>query len=200
MRTRQVVVIHGGNAFDSYEEYINFLQTKEVTLDRLRSRDWKSTLADELGDDFDVLTPKMPNPSNARYYEWKIWFERLIPLFDDNVIFIGHSLGGIFLAKYFSENVCPKKILATFLVAAPFNTPENHPLVDFNITASLEKFAEQGGRIILFHSKDDKIVYPKNVHFYKAALPNSEVKMFENRGHFNSPEFPELVNELREFS
>ncbi len=200
METKQIVVIHGGNAFEKYEEYIDFLQTKEVSLERLRSRDWKSTLGDELGENFDVLTPKMPNPSNARYNEWQIWFKRLVPLFDDQVIFVGHSLGGIFLAKYLSENVYPKTILATFLIAAPFNTPVNHPLVDFNLTEPFDKFADQGGKIMLFHSNDDKIVYPDNVFLYKEALHNAEVKLFEGKGHFNSPDFPELVEEIRKIS
>ena len=101
---QQILVIHGGDTFDTYKDYLSFLKNREISLDRLRlKRDWKDILSEKLGENFDVLSPRMPNGTNARYKEWKIWFERVIPFIDKGVIFIGHSLGGIFLAKYLSR-------------------------------------------------------------------------------------------------
>ncbi len=74
-----------------------------------------------LGNKFDVLLPKMPNPSNAKYNEWKIIFNKISKLLEKNVILIGHSLGAIFLIKYLSENKFPKKILATLLISPPYD-------------------------------------------------------------------------------
>ena len=62
-----------------------------------------------LGGGYEVLIPQMPNSQNARYSEWKILFEKIISILDDEIILIGHSLGGIFLVKYFSENDYAKK-------------------------------------------------------------------------------------------
>ncbi len=56
----------------------------------------------------------MPNALNAKYLEWKILLGRLAPCFNKEAAFIGHSLGGIFLAGYLAENEFPKKILAFF--------------------------------------------------------------------------------------
>lgn len=39
----------------------------------------------------------MPNSNNAHYQEWKIIFDKIVTLLDEDVIFISHSLGGIFL-------------------------------------------------------------------------------------------------------
>jgi len=155
---QQILTIHGGSASETYEEYLEELRTREVFLDRMRGGGWKENLQKVLGEEYDVLLPKMPNATNARYAEWKIWFEKIIPLLDNEIIFIGHSLGAIFLVKYLAENNCPKKIKATMLVAPPYNTPEIHSLVDFNIETDLGKFAEQGGKIFIYHSKDDEIV------------------------------------------
>lgn len=195
---KQVIVIHGGNAFDTYDEYLDDLKKKELTLERLKSNDWKSSLADTLGSEFDVLTPRMPNAQNAKYLEWKIWFEKLIPLLDEIVVFVGHSLGGIFLAKYLSENIYPKKIRATLLVAAPYNTPTHHPLADFTLTTSFQQLAEQGGEIILFHSSDDVVVEFENLEKYHMALPQAKTCIFQDKGHFNQEEFPELVSIIKE--
>src|SRR3972149_7104015 len=102
---QQIVIISGGTTFDTYRDYISYLKNKEISLEKLRPRrDWKDTLADKLGDNFDILFQKMPNVTNARYKEWKIYLERIVTFLKKNVILIGHSLGGIFLAKYLSEH------------------------------------------------------------------------------------------------
>jgi uncharacterized protein len=197
---RQVVVIHGGTSFDSYEDYIAFIKTRELTLEKLReSYDWKASLQRELGDDFDVLQPRMPNGTNARFEEWKLWFERCAKLLDDGVILVGHSLGGIFLAKYLSENSFPKKIKATVLVAAPFDdVSTDEKLTEFALPASLEKFAEQGGSIHIVHSKDDPVVPFHDVAKYLNQLTEARDFVFDDRGHFNQEEFPELIRLIRE--
>ncbi len=194
---KQIVVIHGGNAFETYEEYLQNLQTKYVSLEKLRFKDWKRNLGEKLGEEFDVIFPQMPNSQNARYLEWKIWFERFIPLLNDTVIFIGHSLGGIFLAKYFSENTFLKKIAAVFLVAAPHNSKGIHPLVDFIISDNLEKFNEQAEAIILYHSTDDTVVPFSNSESYKNTLPKAKIVVFNDRQHFNQETFPEIIEEIK---
>lgn len=197
---RQVVVIHGGDAFENYSDYLNFLKKREITLEKLRSVGWKGNLAKDLGPKFDVLTPKMPNAQNARYEEWKIWFKKLIPLFSDDIILVGHSLGGIFLTKYLSENKFPLHIDATFLVSAPYNTPTHHPFVDFTITAPLERFIKQAGKVTLYHSTDDKVVPYENAERYMRDLPDAILKAFSDRGHFNSESFPEMVADIKNFT
>lgn len=196
---QQVLVIHGGTSFDNNEDYIEFIKTRELTLDTLRQTyDWKASLGGELGEAFDVLQPRMPNGTNARYKEWKIWFERCVRLLEENIILIGQSLGGIFLAKYLSENVLAKKIKATILVAAPFDdvlTAES--LNDFKLPVSLDKFANQGGTICIIHSKDDPIVPFGDAAKYQQALPKAKMMLFDDRQHFHQEKFLELVNRIK---
>ncbi len=194
--TQQVLVIHGGNAFDKYEDYLDYLKSSEINLERLKSKGWKSNLQEDLGEEFDVLQPKMPNSMNARYKEWKIWFEKIIPLLDEQVIFVGHSLGGIFLAKYLSENDYPKKIKALFLIAAPFDKSEES-LVDFVLDQPLDNLKNQIENIYLYHSQDDVVVPISHLEGYKKELPNAQTRIFENRGHFNMEHFPEIVEDLK---
>lgn len=195
---QQIFIIHGGDAFDTYEQYVAYLKSKKVTLEKLRSRrGWKDTLGKALGTRAEVFNPRMPNANNAKYAEWKLWFEKIIPLMKPGVILIGHSLGGIFLAKYLSEETFPKKIKATFLVAAPFNSATQHPLADFNLSGSLEKFERQGGKIFLYHSTGDKIVPFSNVKMYRAGLPSATLRAFSGRGHFLEERFPELEKDVK---
>ena len=62
--------------------------------------------------------PSMPNKQNAAYDEWSIWFEKYFAYLKDDVILIGWSLGGMFLAKYLSDKPFPVKIKSLFLLAA----------------------------------------------------------------------------------
>lgn len=194
----QIFVIHGGHARDSYEDYLKHLKEKEVDLEYLqnKNRSWKRGLGDQLGSEYEVYNPQMPNKENAKYMEWMIWFEKFIPFLTDGIIFIGHSLGGIFLAKYLSENDFPKKIKATFLIAAPYNTPTEHPRADFNILTPLTKFKEQGGEIFMYHSKDDHVVPYSNFEHYQRDLPSAHVRAFDQAGHFNDETLPEIVSDI----
>jgi predicted alpha/beta hydrolase family esterase len=192
---KQVVVIGGGNSFRSHEDYLSYLKNTEVSLDKFKQhKDWKDILQEKLGKNFEVLQPKMPNKTNARYDEWKIWFERMIPFLKKNVIIIGHSLGGIFLAKYLSENNFPITIKATILVSAPF---AKDYLIDFKLPSSLARFVQQGGIIYLIHSKDDEVVTFDHFEKYRQSLQNAKTKIFYNRGHFIQETFPEIVKLIR---
>ena len=195
---QQVVIIHGGETFDSYQMYLENLRVKQVDFSKRMAQDWKQHLPERLGQVCEVIAPSMPCKQNAKYLEWKIWFEKFIPLLRDGVILIGHSLGGIFLVKYLSENTLPIVVQATFLVGAPCNTPTQHPIADFVLTQPLNGFAQQAGVMVLFHSHDDEIVPFSNAQKYAELLPDAHLQAFENRGHFNDETFPELEDKLRE--
>jgi len=196
---QQLVLIHGGNTFENYEEYISCLKNKKVDLEYFRPHsDWKDGLSDALGPDFDVLFPRMPNGANAQYGEWKIWFERLLKLAGHGAIFIGHSLGAVFLAKYFSENKSVKKIKAAILIGAPFDDENmGEKLASFSPGRSLGEFERQVSEIYLFHSQDDPVVPFSHLKKYKTALPKAKEMIFDDKGHFNVENFPEIVELIK---
>ena len=194
---QQILVIHGGDAFDSYEEYLRNLELKMAYLDRMKVGGWKMELQKNLGEGFDVYSPTMPNAANAKYAEWKIWFEKIIPLLNDDLILVGHSLGGIFLAKYLSENQIARRVRATFLVAAPFNTPTDHPLADFVLLENLAGLRKQGGDIFLYHSIDDVVVPFSNAQSYMSDLSDATLRSFTDRGHFNDDRLLEIEKDIQ---
>lgn len=194
---KSLVVIHGGMTFDTYEEYWKYLQSCELSLEKINRKDWKDNLVSNLPD-FEVIYPKMPNSKNARYLEWKLWFEKTFHLLTNEVVLVGHSLGGIFLAKYLSENDFPQKIAQLHLVAAPYDTEViKDSLADFALNGTVEKISDKTDKIFLYQSKDDTAVAYADVLKYKRDLPSAILVEFEDRGHFTSEEFPELVKNIR---
>ncbi|XKT75061.1 MAG: alpha/beta hydrolase [Patescibacteria group bacterium UBA2103] len=197
---KQIVVISGGSAYETHDGYLQALKEKEITLTRLRPGGWKMHLQSVLGDGYDILMPSMPCRDNAKYSEWKIMFEKIVPLLDEKVVCIGHSLGAIFLAKYLSEEKYQKEIKALFLVAAPFNSIEKDPYVDFNIENDLSLLREQVSDIYLYHSEDDQVVPFSHLSRYQELLPNARIRAFKDRGHFNENEFSEIIEDLKSLS
>ena len=195
---RQIIVIRGGGVFDTYKDYIASLKKYKLDFEKLKLKGWKENLPRRLGKNFEVISPRMPNSMNAKYKEWKIMFEKLFPFLRNNLILIGHSLGGIFLVKYLSENKFPKKIKATFLVAAPYDDKTiKDSLGDFKLPRSLNKIQNQGGEIFFYNSEDDTQVSLVDLEKYKKSLPKAKVVIFKNRGHFEQIDFPEIVKDIR---
>lgn len=195
---KQVVVIHGGGAFATYEEFLSALKATEIDDPGIaRGKGWKADLQEKFGPEYQVILPQMPNKQNAKYQEWKIWFEKYIPYINDRVILVGHSLGGSFLAKYLSQEHFPKKIAATLFIAAPFDSNGHRDMAEFAVPDSLNLLATQGGNLLFYHSNDDTVVPFSELAKYQAALPQATARTFTDRGHFNQDEFPELVADIK---
>ena len=193
---KQVIVIHGGDSYETREKFLDALKNWEVTKESFVPKsDWKSILQKDLGEEYEILAPRMPNKQNAKYDEWKIWFEKMLPFVQDGVIFVGHSMGGLFLAKYLSENSFPKKINAFFLVAPPYRNTDD--IDNFPIIGDLQRVWEQCPNIHIFQSEDDPLVSMNEAEEYKKAWPEAKMHIFQDRGHFNQENFPEIVEELK---
>ena len=174
------------------------LKRRKVSLEKRKN--WASDYLDkELGKNFQVIRPSMPLKENAKYEDWKIVFEKYIPLLNKEVILMGNSLGGIFLAKYLSENKFPRKILATFLTCAPFN--DSHSDEDlaggFKLKSDISRLENNTNLTMLF-SADDECVPVYHAEQYKKKLSKAKIIIYKSKnGHFNVPTFPEIIKMIK---
>lgn len=197
-----VLAIHGGGEYISLEgkSLEEEVSSRKILLERLRQRpSWKSKLQEDLGVAYDVLSPRMPQPDTPTYTLWKILFEKILPQIDANAVFVGHSLGGIFLARYFSEHKSRGSIRGLFLIAAPYNNATNELFFrsGFYLSDSVKNLNNVVKRTFLYHSTDDPVVPIEHLIRYKNILPHATVRTFPDRGHFNGEHFPELVADIR---
>ncbi len=194
---KQIWFIHGGHTFNSYERYLDYLRISDVDYDRLKlpQKKWRDWLAEQMPD-ADVLLPSMPNGHNAQFDEWKIYFEKLTPLFSDDVTLIGHSLGAMFLSKYLNDHPLPQKAKKIILVAGAYDDESIEDCGDFK-TTSAKNLVKSSDSIHLFHSQDDPAVPFSELAKFQADLPSAKSHIFTDRGHFLDPEFPEMLGLLR---
>ncbi|MFA9262734.1 MAG: alpha/beta fold hydrolase [Undibacterium sp.] len=198
---RQVVVIHGGDTFRTPEDCLAFLDREggNLTLEDFQRKGWKSSLSSSLGDHFSVYAPSMPNKWDARYEQWKLWFEKVMALMGDEVILVGHSLGGTFLVKYLSTEHCPKKVRAVFLVAPCYDEVgrgNREYLGNFLPPKEKQLLTEQVRDIFFYHSEDDDVVPFSSLADYQRDCTTATYRTFKDRGHFLGEEFPELVQDI----
>ncbi|MEA3323040.1 MAG: alpha/beta hydrolase [Patescibacteria group bacterium] len=192
---RQVIVIHGGDVWDTNEEYIEYLKNYDFTrekFDKITSRGWKDNLQEDLGNDFQIVKPDMPSKRNAKYYEWNIWFQKIVPYLDDNVVLVGHSLGATFLVKYLAENKLSVNASQLHLVAGVFGYKGG-----FGLPRSFELIEQQSKNIFLYHSKDDVVVDFEDALKFQNVLQSAKLVQFEDRSHFNQARFPEIVENIK---
>jgi len=193
---KQILIIHGGSSFSSYEEYRRNLQSSEIHYDQLLPQQkWKSWIAGQI-EGTDVLAPTFPNSSNAVYDEWVIYFEKILPLLGHEVQIVGHSLGAMFLTKYLNDAPLKVKLKRLILVSGGYNNETTEGSGSFKVSSAKNLF-KSAREIHLFHSKDDLVVPFSDLSTFQTDLPEATSHIFNNRGHFTDETFPEIVEILK---
>ena len=200
MKKTQVLVVHGGMTFKNEKDYLHYLKTKKVST--AKKIYWAGDyLEKNLGKRFEVISSRMPLQDYAEYRDWKILFGRYIKLLKSGSILIGSSLGGIFIAKYLSENKLPKKVLSVYLVCPPFDDtiPGEDLVGGFKLKADLSLIEKNCKNLYLLFSKDDDVVPVSQAEKYRKKLKNAHLIIYRSKnGHFNIPTFPEIIRSIKE--
>jgi predicted alpha/beta hydrolase family esterase len=139
-------------------------------------------------------TPEIPDAYQPVYEKWKEEFEK--QQVDENTVVVGHSCGGGFLLRYFSENNVK---ISKFIMVAPWLDPERvktDAFFEFTIDKDLVQKVRE---IHLFVSSDDMKDILVSVEKIKNKLPDLILHEFADRGHFTkgdmgSEQFPELLS------
>ena len=198
---QQVLFIGWWNVYPTREEFVEQLKTWDNNPFEPKKKR-KNSLSEKLWDDYQVAMIDMPNKNIASYKEWKIWFEKIFPFLEWDQIVIAHSLWTIFILKYLAENWFPKKIRQLHLVAALIDDKEMPPeesylgdfLFDIQKIPEIQNICE---KIFLYHSKDDFCVPFSQGERLHEILPNAKFEVFEDRGHMNTEDFPELIQNVK---
>lgn len=196
----QILMVHGGMTFKNDKDYVHWLKTRKVSTKKRPY--WEADLEMKLCKKFEIMRPRMPLQDNAKYRDWKIAFERYLPLLKikNNFILIGSSLGGIFLAKYLSEHKLPKRALSVYLVCAPFDAtlPTEDLVGGFSLKAGISLIERNCKNLHILFSKDDDIVPVSHAEKYKKKLKKAHIVIYTNKkGHFTAPKFPEIIKMIQ---
>lgn len=194
----QILFIHGGESYSSYDTYITNLRAATLDYDRLiYRRRWRDWIADQLTPEYAILTPTFPNGSNAQYDEWVIYFEKILPFLQDGSILVGHSLGAMFLAKYLHTHTLPFRARRIILIAAQHGACGDETDGSF-VVDSASGIEHSCDEVHLFHSEDDPVVPYGSLHAMANDIPEAIIHSYTDQAHFSGSTFPDLLALLQQ--
>ena len=155
--------------------------------------DW---LARELGTDYRVLAPTMPEPDEPHYRPWRDRIEQELNTVHDSVLLFGHSFGGSVLVKYMAEGSLPVAVRGLFLASVPYWGPGGWQYDEYDLPDDFAEHLPQTP-IFLYHSRDDPTVPFAHLGLYAAKLPDATVRRIEGAEHSFTDGLPELVTDIR---
>lgn len=141
--------------------------------------------------------PEMPRPYDPDYQSWLKVFEQFA--ISNESIFVGHSCGGGFLLRYFSEHpeLKPKKII----LVAPWTDPAPHELTNGFFDFEIDPALTQRTELHVFISSDDGASMLSTVDTIEKSLPDVIWHRFTGKRHFTerhlgTKAFPELLEAI----
>jgi hypothetical protein len=157
--------------------------------------EWDNKLVEslrrELGPDYEIRYPRMPNERDPDYAGWRAMLERELAALDKGAILVGHSVGGTILIKTLAEQSSKGEYGAIFLIAASFVGEGGWPAGDMNTPRDLGARLPKGVPVHLYHGLDDETAPPAHAGLYARAVPQAHVHRLPARDH-------QLNNDLRE--
>lgn len=149
------------------------------------------SLRRELGQDYEIHYPRMPNEEEPSYPLWKRTLERAFETLEDGAILVGHSAGGTILLKVLAEQSSTREFGAIFLIAAPFVGDDGWAVDDLQFPPDLGARLPEGVSIDFYHGLEDEVAPPSHMELYARAIPQARVHRLPGRDH-------QLNNDLKE--
>jgi hypothetical protein len=150
----------------------------------------------ELGSDFRVIAPTMPNPDEPHYRPWRGRIEEELAGIDGPIIFVGHSFGGSVLVKYLAEGSYRKPVRGIFLLSAPYWGPGGWEYDEYDLP---DDFPAElpSSPLFIYHSEDDPEVPFAHLSLYAEKLPNATSRSIPGTEHSFTNGLPQLVDDIR---
>lgn len=152
---------------------------------------WIPWLEEELDKlNIDYLSPIFPTPDHQNFDDWKHILDMYYSFgcFDSNTIFIGHSCGAVFLAKYIIEKELKCK---GYIGLAGYNNFFNNDDLMDKLNGTFYLFEESLKRLPLYAQKrvsiysDNDPFIPQNKLKEFAEHIEAEEHLVYNGGHLN---------------
>lgn len=156
------------------------------------------SLQNALGLPYHVHYPKMPENDNATFSDWTAPIERELTTLNDEVILVGHSVGGSVLIKYLSEQQVDTPITSLFLLGTPYwGADEFWTWDEARLPEDVATKLASIPQIFLYHSYDDDVVPFAHLALYAAKIPQAIIREFDGRGHQFGNDLAEVAEDIR---
>ena len=161
---------------------------------------WDNKLAEslgrELGPDYEVRYPRMPNEGDPKYASWKAALKKEFAKLDAGAILVGHSIGATILISALAEEV-DLAWSGIFLLAAPFVGEGGWPSDDIKPMSGLGKRLPAQIPIHIYHGTEDKTAPLEHAGLYEKAIPQAVVHRQTGRDHQLNNDLAEVAADIQ---
>jgi Predicted esterase of the alpha/beta hydrolase fold len=155
------------------------------------------SLGSELGRDYEIRYPLMPNESDPTYSAWKAALEEEFAGLHEGAIVIGHSIGGTILINALAESRPKAALGAIILIAAPLVGPGGWTSEDIEPRQDIAVRLPAGVPVLLYHGTKDDIAPVEHLDLYAKAIPGALVRRLNGRDHQLNNSLSEVANDIR---
>lgn len=185
IKSREILFIQGGGGTDVHDTWDNKL------VDSLKR---------ELGPDWPVRYPRMPDEDDPLYAKWKPAIGEELDGLPGGAVVVGHSVGGTFLINALAERTPRHELGMIALISAPFVGEGGWPGDEFETPPDLGAKLPEGVLVHLFQGADDDITPPEHAELYACAIPDARVHRLPGRDHQLGNDLSEVAEVIRELS
>ena len=163
--------------------------------------DWDRELVEslrrELGPQYDVRYPRMPNEADPQLRTWRPVLERELATLRAGGVVVGHSVGGTLVLDVLGDSTLTATLGAIALIAAPFIGRGGWESEDVELRTDLAERLPAHVPIFLYHGEDDATVPVAHVDRYAELLPHARVRRLAGRDHQLNDDLSEVAGDLR---
>jgi hypothetical protein len=179
---KQVLFVQGGGGEGTHDEWDNKLV---------------GSLERELGPDYEIVYPRMPNEADPKYALWKTALKKEFARLDDGAILVGHSIGATVLIHVLAEEPSDLTPSGIFLIAAPFVGKDGWSSEDIESISDLGARLPKRWKIYFYHGGEDDTAPFGHVDLYERAIPQAVVRRLAGRDHQLNEDMSEVAADIR---
>jgi predicted alpha/beta hydrolase family esterase len=180
--TKQILFIHGGGG--------GAYKADAALAESLRA---------ELGADYHVRYPEMPNDAEPDYQTWKCIILDHAREMGERAILVGHSIGASVLLKIFTEPDDKPPIAGLISISAPFWHEDDFWRWDeVKLSADAAQNFPRDTPLFLYHGKADDFVPPEHLDMHAKALPFATIQELAGRDHQLNGDLSDVARDIAE--
>jgi predicted alpha/beta hydrolase family esterase len=180
--THQVLFIQGGGAEGTHDEWDDKLV---------------ESLGRELGPDYEIRYPRMPNEADPKYARWSAAIKKEFGRLDNGAILVGHSMGGTILINTLVHEPPDLALSGILLLAAPFVGQGGWPSEDIEPMSGLGKRLPARTPVYVYHGSEDETAPLEHAGLYAKAIPRAVVRRLAGRDHQLNNDMSEVAADIR---
>lgn len=156
-----------------------------------------ASLRKELGRGYTIHYPRMPDEGNPDPTAWKNAIDRELRRVPEDVVLVGHSIGGAILIDYLADRHRQRASVSVFLIATPFIGDGGWPSDDLRPTREAAGLLPRHTPIYLYQGGDDQTVPFSHLDMFAKVLPDATIRALNGRDHQLNEDLSEVASDVR---